>query len=208
VTGLDRPWDEASWDEACWAVVDVEGNGQRPPDLVEAACLPIDAGQPGQLRAWLVRPPRPITALVTRIHGIRTADVADMPAVAEVAEDIRAALAGRVVVGHQVSVDASVLRRELPGWTPLATVDTVRLARTVWPGLPAYSLDALAEHAGLRTAGTVAQRHRAGYDTELTAALFLVLARDAAAGCGELSVAQLVALAGRRRSGGRAGRLF
>lgn len=204
MTDLDRPWREMGW-----AVVDVEGNGQRPPDLVEAACLPIDAGQPGQLRAWLVRPPRPITALVTRIHGIRDRDVADVPPVAELADDVRAALAGRVVVGHQVHVDLAVLRRELDSWAPPATVDTVRLARAVWPGLASYSLDALAEHARLRTAGTVgAQRHRAGYDTELTAALFLALAHDAAASRDGLSAAGLIALAAGRRSGGQDDRLF
>jgi exodeoxyribonuclease X len=204
VTDLDRPWTEAGW-----VVVDVEGNGQQPPDLVEAACLPIDAGQPGQLRGWLVRPPRPITALVTRIHGIRDRDVADVPPVADVADEIRAALAGRIVVGHQVHVDLAVLRRELDGWAPLATVDTVRLAKAVWPDLASYSLDALAEHATLRTAGTVgAQRHRAGYDTGLTAALFLALVHAVAAAQSEPSAADLIAVAARRRPDRRDDALF
>lgn len=182
--GLGRRWQQVPW-----VVVDVEGNGQRPPDLVEAACLPIDGGVPGPVQTWLVRPPRPITGLVRRIHGIRNADVATAPTTADVAEQIRAQLAGRVVIGHHVHVDLAVLGRELHGWTAPATLDTLRLAKAVWPGRPSYSLDALTSAAGPLThppalppeaASALPQavhgRHRAGYDVTLTAALFLALA--------------------------------
>lgn len=177
--GLSRPWQQVPW-----VVIDVEGNGQRPPDLIEAACLPIDGGVPGRVRTWLVRPPRPITGLVRRIHGISNADVATAPTTADVAAQIRAALAGRVVIGHHVHVDLAVLRRELDGWTPPAVLDTLRLARAVWPGLPSYSLDNLTAAARLRPGqpsslppAGIGGRHRAGYDTAVTAALFLALAR-------------------------------
>lgn len=110
MTDLDCPWQNAEW-----VVVDVEGNGRQPPDLLEAACLPIDDGQPGILQTWLVRPPRPITALATRIHGISNPDIADAPPVAAVAADIQAALASRIILGHQVHVDLAVLTRELRG---------------------------------------------------------------------------------------------
>lgn len=178
--GLDvsRPWQQVPW-----VVIDVEGNGQRPPDLVEAACLPLDGGVPGGVRTWLVRPPRPITGLVRRIHGIGDADVATAPATADVAEQIRAELAGRVVIGHHVHVDLAVLGRELGGWTAPIALDTLRLAKAVWPGLPSYSLDNLTTLARLRAASPallplpeVGGRHRAGFDTALTAALFLALA--------------------------------
>jgi DNA polymerase III epsilon subunit-like protein len=83
--GLDWPWREVPW-----IVVDVEGNGQRPPDLVEAACVPIDSGDSGAVRTWMVRPPRPITGPVTRILGIRNTDIANAPSTAAVAAEIRA----------------------------------------------------------------------------------------------------------------------
>ena len=175
---LSRPWQQVPW-----VVIDVEGNGQRPPDLVEAACLPIDNGVPGQPLTWLVRPPRPITGLVRGIHGIRNADVAGAPAIADVAEQIRAALAGRVVIGHHVHVDLAVLGRELGGWAPPAALDTLRLAKAIWPGQPSYGPDQLTTSARFRAAlppstppAGVGGRHRAGYDTTLTVALFLALA--------------------------------
>ncbi|MFD4764051.1 hypothetical protein ACFWOJ_36070 [Streptomyces sp. NPDC058439] len=44
-------------------VVDVEGNGANPPDLVEVAALPVHAGQPdtSTAGAWLIKPPCPVT---------------------------------------------------------------------------------------------------------------------------------------------------
>ncbi|GDY58486.1 hypothetical protein SVIO_091090 [Streptomyces violaceusniger] len=44
-------------------VVDVEGNGTNPPDLVEVAALPMRDGEPdtSTAGAWLIRPPRPVT---------------------------------------------------------------------------------------------------------------------------------------------------
>lgn len=212
--GLSRPWDQVPW-----VVIDVEGNGQRPPDLVEAACLPLDGGVPGRVRTWLVRPPRPITGLVRRIHGIGDADVAAAPTTADVAEQIREQLAGRVVIGHHVGVDLAVLGRELGGWTAPAALDTLRLARAVWPGLPSYSLDTLtsadrvpppqapsAPDISRMSPTALGGRHRAGYDATLTAALFLALARtvtgtDGATGpgltkAGGPSAARLLVLAG------------
>lgn len=226
--GLDAAglWLGRAWTEVPWVVVDVEGNGQRPPDLVEAACLPIDGGVPGRVQSWLVRPPRPIIGPVRRIHGIRNADVATAPTTAEVAEQIRVRLAGRVVIGHHVHVDLAVLGRELSDWSAPAVLDTLRLARRLWPGRPSYSLDNLIISAdsdrrpfdptitgatSLTSAlpPTLQARHRAGYDASLTAGLFLALVQTATQTArqaegdrtgsstgGVLSAARLLTLAG------------
>ena len=58
------------WTSLRYAVVDVEGNGHQPPDLVELAVVPIVHGTIGEPRSWLVRPNQPIKAVATRIHGI------------------------------------------------------------------------------------------------------------------------------------------
>ena len=36
------------WTSLAYAVVDVEGNGQQPPDLVELAVVPIVGGKIGE----------------------------------------------------------------------------------------------------------------------------------------------------------------
>jgi exodeoxyribonuclease X len=60
------------WTSLRYAVVDVEGNGQQPPDLVELAVVPIVGGVIGEPTTWLVKPERPIKYSATRIHGITT----------------------------------------------------------------------------------------------------------------------------------------
>jgi len=42
------------WTSLNYVVVDVEGNGQQPPDLVELAAVPIVGGVIGEPVSWLV----------------------------------------------------------------------------------------------------------------------------------------------------------
>ena len=58
------------WTSLDYVAVDVEGNGQQPPDLVELAAVPIVGGIIGEPRSWLVRPETPIKHLATQIHGL------------------------------------------------------------------------------------------------------------------------------------------
>ena len=131
------------WTSLRYAVADVEGNGQQPPDLVEVAVLPITDGALGEPVSWLARPPRPITRLAASVHRITDTDVASAPAFAEIEPDVRRALADRVLVAHNAHVDLGVLRRELRRWEPPEVFDTLKLARRLLPGQPSYKLGAL-----------------------------------------------------------------
>jgi DNA polymerase III epsilon subunit-like protein len=167
-------------------VVDVEGNGRQPPEIIEIALLPLSTGgiaTPAQLRTWLIRPEHPINPMVTRkVHGIADADVADAPRWGQVADQIATQLHGRVLVAHNATVERRVLGAHLPHWRPPLVLDTQRLAKTVWPGLPGgYGLDNLITHAALSPPDAAGlpehvaagmARHRAPYDTWMTAALF------------------------------------
>jgi exodeoxyribonuclease X len=171
----------APWRTHRFVVVDVEGNGQRPPDLVELAAVPIEAGRIGDPRAWLVRPHRPISAMSRRFHKISDADVADKPSVSQVAHEMCAELAGAVLVAHNAPVDLGVIGREL-GHTPAQVIDTLKLARRFLPGESSYKLGALVERLDLEgqaggPPGMTA--HRAAYDALMCARLLVVLA-DAA----------------------------
>jgi DNA polymerase III epsilon subunit-like protein len=146
------------------AVVDVEGNGQQPPEIIEMALLIVD-GETTKLRSWLIRPERPISSFVTRkVHGISNSDVAGSPVWSDVADDIAAALSDRTLVAHHATVEHSVLSAHLPAWRPPLVLDTLRLAKHILPGLKSYGLDHLVEEASIDTSGLDGQRHRAGYD--------------------------------------------
>jgi DNA polymerase III epsilon subunit-like protein len=164
-----------------FAVIDVEGNGQQPPEIIEIAVQPIDGLSVRQEpTVWLVKPDRPIAPIVTRkVHGIRNADVADAPTWPEIASDVAATLASRIPVAHNARVEYDVLRRQMPTWGPTVVLDTLKLARAVWPDLSSYSLDPLLDHAGVPLSDELGRRHRAGFDVRATALLFIVLANAA-----------------------------
>ncbi|MFD3926513.1 exonuclease domain-containing protein [Streptomyces sp. NPDC058614] len=167
----------ANWPDRL-LVVDVEGNGANPPDLVEVAALPIRDDQPDTATAgaWLVRPPVPVTPFATKVHGLTNDRLAGYPTWSEVADGVRAFLDGAWICAHNAHVDYRVLARHLPGWEPTGVIDTLRLSRATYPDAPSHSLDALIDHTRLDLTDAPAQRHRATYDAYATALLFLTMA--------------------------------
>ncbi|GGS98925.1 hypothetical protein GCM10010156_66310 [Planobispora rosea] len=159
-------------------VVDVEGNGATPPDLVEVAAIRIEGGRPVPQPALctLIQPPRPISRFATRVHHLTNQDVADAPVWTDVAPAVRAALRDVWIAAHNAHVDYRVLERHLPGWEPAGVLDTLRLARTALPEAPGHGLDALLAHTGITTGDIPGRRHRAAFDAHATARLLLTLA--------------------------------
>lgn len=165
------------WSSLDYAVVDVEGNGQQPPELVELAVVPIVGGAIQVSASWLVKPEHPITHIASRIHGITAEDVAGKPAFDGVADAVRASLDVSVLVTHNAPADIAVLRRQLPAWDVPEVFDTLRLARRLLPDQPGYRLGMLVQALGL--AGGLPDGlapHRAAYDAMVTARLFVWLA--------------------------------
>ncbi|MFW6690172.1 exonuclease domain-containing protein [Streptomyces sp. MAR4 CNX-425] len=159
-------------------VVDVEGNGANPPDLVEIAAVPLTDGRPrpDQIRQWLIRPPTPIPARISRIHGITNQMTADAPAWPEIADEVHRTLDGAWIAAHSASVEYRVLGSHLPGWQPAGVIDTLRLAKHTAPRRSAYSLDTLLVRTGIDLSDIPGTRHRADYDAHATARLLLHLA--------------------------------
>lgn len=165
------------WASVRYAVVDVEGNGQQPPDLVELAMVPIAGGIIGEPASWLVKPPRAISYMATRIHGLKDQDVAAARAFADIEARVRQALDADVVVAHNAHVDVGVLCRHLGEWECPEVFDTLKLARRLLPDQPSYKLGALVS-AFMLAEGLPASLvpHRATYDVLVTARLFVRLA--------------------------------
>ncbi|AOS64643.1 3'-5' exonuclease [Actinoalloteichus hymeniacidonis] len=123
------------WTSLSFVVVDVEGNGQHPPDLVELAAVPVIGGIVGEPLSWLVKPATAIKPFATRIHGLTDKDVADSPSFRDIASDVLAALNADALVAHNAHVDLGVLRRKLPEWESPEVFDTLKLARRLVSGL-------------------------------------------------------------------------
>ncbi|MFD3909999.1 exonuclease domain-containing protein [Streptomyces sp. NPDC058603] len=159
-------------------VVDVEGNGTNPPDLVEVAALPVRDGRAdtSTAGAWLTKPRRPVTAFAARVHGLTNERLEQAPGWEEIAEQVHTLLGVSWVCAHHAHVDYRVLSAHLPRWQPTGVLDTLRLAKATYPGLPGYSLDALIEHVHPDLSAAPAQRHRATFDAYATAQLLIAMA--------------------------------
>ena len=165
------------WTRLTYVVVDVEGNGQQRPDLVELAAVPIIGGVIGAPMSWLVKPDEPIKPFATRIHGLTNQDVADAPVFAAIKGEVQRALDADALIAHNAHVDLGVLQRKLGDWRPPEVFDTLKLARRLLPNAGSYKLGSLVDAfkwpEGLPNGLTP---HRATYDVLVTARLFVQLA--------------------------------
>lgn len=157
-------------------VVDLEGSGSRPPEIVEIAMLELVELVPRARHHWLVRPAGGIDPAASRIHGITDADLEGAPALEDIAPDICDHLNGVPIIGHNVRVEVDVLSRSLPEWKPESAIDTLRLAKLLLPGKASYALSNLGAELGLDVEArrlTDKGSHSALFDTTLTALLFI-----------------------------------
>lgn len=159
-------------------VVDVEGNGANPPDLVEVAALPVREGQPdtSTAGAWLTKPRHPVTPFAARVHGLTNERLENEPGWEEIADQVQTLLGTSWICAHNAHVDHRVLSAHLPTWRPTGVIDTLRLAKATHPGLPKYTLDALIEHLRPDLSAAPAHRHRATFDAYATAQLLIAMA--------------------------------
>lgn len=165
------------WTSLTYVVVDVEGNGQQPPDLVELAVVPIIGGVIGEPSSWLVKPETPITHFARKVHGITNETIADAPVFDTIKPDVVHALTADGLIAHNAHVDVGVLQRKLGAWECPEIFDTLKLARRVLPGADSYKLGGLVE--AFKLAEDLPEGlspHRATYDALVTARLFVRLA--------------------------------
>ena len=75
------------------------------------------------------------------------------------------------LVAHNARVEYDILLRHLPGWSPVGIIDTLKLARFVWPNLQSYTLESLMARTSSRSGPGTKERHRAASDARATALL-------------------------------------
>lgn len=171
---------EFAWPSEQIVIVDVEGNGHNPPDLVELAIAAFPATKDEAPISWLIKPPNRITWQAKNVHGIGNSDVENCPGWDEIKDEVEQELTGQWFVAHNASVDYSVVKRHLPDWVPAGIIDTLKLARHVYPNASSHSLAALLTTTGLRDAVS-GELHRAGEDARVTALLLTHLIEKSSA---------------------------
>jgi DNA polymerase-3 subunit epsilon len=178
------PAPTTAWREAEFCVIDLETTGLDPlvDEIISFAALQIVGGRLrlNKLRYQLIRPRRMPDAETIRIHGLRSSDLVDAPALSHVFDGLLEALTGKAMVAHVAQVERAFLDTALQahGLRLLnPVIDTAALAtellrRRGQPAAYPIGLSPLARTLGL----PVHRPHHADGDALTTAQIFLALA--------------------------------
>lgn len=159
---------------------DTETTGYYPEKGDRVISIGAVKWEPGTLRESehfyrLVNPERAIPMQIEKLTGISEKMVQREPAIEKVLVDFLNWSGEAVAVGHAVHFDVRFLepitKKVMKTRFPLPLADTKKLAHLLYPSLPSYSLEALAEHLSL----PMIRRHHALEDARLTGELFRAL---------------------------------
>jgi DNA polymerase-3 subunit epsilon len=153
--------------DAPLAIVDLETTGAHPAHdrVTEIAVIEIDDGEVAGEWSTLVNPESSIPPGIQALTGITNDMVAGAPRFSQLARELLARLAGRVVVAHNARFDYGFLKHEFEraGLEYRArTLCTVKLSRRLYPEHARHNLDSLIARHDLQCRA----RHRAMGDAE------------------------------------------
>jgi DNA polymerase-3 subunit alpha (Gram-positive type) len=162
--------------ETDFVVVDVETTGAKTPPsrIMEVGAYRVSDGRICAEFHTLVNPQIPIPPFISRLTGISDQMVKEAPLFADIAHLWLDFLGESVLVAHNAQFDVRFLNHELarifPGRRMINShLCTVKLSRSVFPGLMNYRLHTVAEHFTI----PIINRHRASDDARATAEIFI-----------------------------------
>lgn len=159
-----------------WVVLDTETTGLNPNQdkIIEIAVQKYHDGQLVDTFVSFVNPERTIPSKITKLTGIRQADVSCAPTFREIAPRLRSFIGDLPVVAHNAKFDAEFVAKAcaMVGiGIQLNYIDTVRLAKWCLPPQQDYKLETLIAQFGLLDH---AQDHRALSDVIATENLYML----------------------------------
>jgi DNA polymerase-3 subunit alpha (Gram-positive type) len=162
--------------DADFVVVDLETTGAKTPPcrVTEIGAYRISGGQVVAEFQTLVNPETTIPPFIVELTGITNAMVKNAPRFVDVAPRWLEFASDAVLVAHNASFDVRFLNHEIgrvfPGRRMANShLCTVRLSRSIVPGLVNYRLHTVAEHFDI----SIRNRHRAAGDALATAGIFI-----------------------------------
>lgn len=165
-----------------FVVFDVETTGLSAvyDTIIELAAVKVVNGEIKERFERFANPHHPLSSTTTELTGITDDMVKDAPEVSEVIKDFKEFIGDAILVAHNASFDmgffyeaskkAGLHDKSYP------VIDTLELARFLYPEMRNHRLNTLAKKFDIE----LTQHHRAIYDTEATAYLFIRLMKDAA----------------------------
>lgn len=161
-----------------YVVVDLEATGphyEAGDAIIQIGLTILEQRQISQTLTIDINPERMIPPHITELTGISNEAVAQAPLFEEVADYVMWLLEDAVFVAHQAAFDFNMLSYFLKksGYDAFhpQIVDTLTLAKILWPCDSSYRLSALSQQHGV----VHTQAHHAGSDAQATAQLLLQL---------------------------------
>jgi len=161
-----------------YVVVDLETTGNSPKKgdrIIQIAAVVVENDVIMEQFSTLINPEREIPLFIEELTGLSDEMVSQAPTFAEIAPRVLALLDEAYFVAHNVLFDLSFLQEELveAGYEGFLgpVLDTVEMARFLFPSADGYKLNDLAVQEGLDHD----RPHQADSDAYVTAELFIIL---------------------------------
>lgn len=141
--------------ELPFCAIDLETTGINPllHRIVEVAIIRFNLVSGEESFSSLVNPGVRMPEDAFGIHGISDEMVRGAPAVGDILDEIEGFIGGSILIAHCASFDLSFLgsafRRSGRVVPPMVGVDTVRMSRRAYRGLPNYRLETLCGYLGI-----------------------------------------------------------
>lgn len=144
------------WQDYTFVAVDIETSGAYPVfhEIVEIGAIKWSLGQGEKVFHSLVKPTRPLSPQITKIHGITNEMVQGAPAIESVVPEFLNFLADAVFVAHHAPFDAGFIMHEVerlshpsPGGPILCSS---LLSRALVLEVGSHRLQNLVQHFGLQ----------------------------------------------------------
>ena len=148
--------------------------GQRNSACELGICI-VESGEITTTKSWLIKPPSyPFFSHHNiAVHGISPEDVKDAPTFAEVWQEVGSLFYGNLMIAHNASFDAGVLRSCLEHYgfykPKLNYLCSISIAKRSWKNMKSYGLKNLANAHKISFT-----HHRAGADAEVCAKLSML----------------------------------
>jgi DNA polymerase-3 subunit epsilon len=162
-------------------IFDTETTGLDPIQghrVVEIGCVELMNHMPtGRTYQTYLNPERDMPTEASMVHGLTEEFLAKQPLFAQIADQFLEFIGDAPLVAHNAGFDMNFINAELtrhgfPRLPPERAIDTVKMARRMFPGAPA-SLDALCKRFGVDSSNR--QLHGALLDARLLADVYLEL---------------------------------
>ncbi len=157
-----------------YVVFDIETTGlkKETDKITEIGAVRVENGVITETFHSMVNPEQPISAEITKLTGITDDMVKDAPKIDEVLPKFLEFAGDAVLVAHNAKFDVGFIafnaknfHREINN----TVLDSLELARTLFPNLNKHKLNVIAQHLGIK----LENHHRATDDATATAEILL-----------------------------------